>query len=431
MTKLIRTALAVLAACGLTLAVTACNSTSVDTPTSNSVPEPVASTSAPTPAPAPSPTPGAGGGGEANNGYEIEFGDNASFSVKNTTDIGQAYRAYTTSFDNQELETAFRVSGTVPPNESWGDSFNAQCVQLDITQHGVAGLPLKGGAAFYDKNGKQFNPSRNPEKVTECRTTPCVEKWVPVEFEDAGLTASSVSDGWGQCSATPTVNTETKVSCSQSRRVRNTCTGEIKTETQPCECACELQNPPRASISGPSFPPYTPATPAVTKTFYWYDGRDGLENDCEAEGGTFYESVNIPNDNSGDNKSNVCKTTVNHGNSWEYDNNDYASRESTVVETVTPAVPASGGNPISGSATFYNAGSWEVRLLSASSVSEYNANTPDYEKDSKEATVSCGSSSTKSVSYNWVGHGSEVWWIEVRLNGSFHSKSAYVTNPTN
>lgn len=94
--------------------------------------------------------------------------------------------------------------------------------------------------------------------------------------------------------------------------------------------------------------------------------------------------------------------------------------------------PGSGSNwTLSGSAKFDNAGTWEVRLYSASAMSEYTANTPDFTKDTATATVQCDHTSTKEVSYKWDGHPSEYWWLAIYKNGVFFSKSAVVTNTHN
>ena len=211
------------------------------------------------------------------------------------------------------------------------------------------------------------------------------------------------------------------------------CSGQIvKTEKsrtveeKPC-CNDEF----RAAISGPTFPTYHAAQPA---TYYYYwdmdngNGDGPKQNACEGRGGTWLgDNYNIPDDGSNNSYNDVCRFTT--GPSIP----GGPGADADFIKSVqhTAAVSASGGNPISGSATFYNSGSWEVRLLATSSVSEYNSNNPDYVKDTAQASLSCGGQTSKSVSYSWVGHDSEYWWIEVRRNGSFFSKSGYVINPTN
>ncbi len=78
-----------------------------------------------------------------------------------------------------------------------------------------------------------------------------------------------------------------------------------------------------------------------------------------------------------------------------------------------------------------NDGEWQLRLLAASSVSEYTADNPDFVKDVKTKHLICGNSFVLNVSYAWAGHGSEVWWMELRRNGAFMGKSPYVLNPYN
>jgi hypothetical protein len=89
-------------------------------------------------------------------GWKASFFTGAGWQVTNTSGIGQSYRAYTTSFDNQNAETAYRESGTVPDGVTWAGTFNATCVQLDLTQDGPGGRPF--AFAYFDKNGKEFDP---------------------------------------------------------------------------------------------------------------------------------------------------------------------------------------------------------------------------------------------------------------------------------
>lgn len=242
-------AIAGIVACSSTNPVSDLTGSTPSETTSTAKTEPTAGTPAQTP---PAQTPTAEEPAGDNPGYLIEFGPNASFSITNKNDFGGEYRAYTTGFDNQDLELAFKVSGTVPPNKSWGDSFNTKCVQLDITQGGYAGRPLKGGAAYYDKNGKKFSPANSPEKVTECRTPPppnCEPQWVVDE-------SSSLTTGeWGACVESEDENGRT--ACARTREVTrtkyetNSCTqerrifrAETREESEPCECdeSCNEEN---------------------------------------------------------------------------------------------------------------------------------------------------------------------------------------------
>lgn len=86
---------------------------------------------------------------------------------------------------------------------------------------------------------------------------------------------------------------------------------------------------------------------------------------------------------------------------------------------------------LKGTVKVINDGLWTVRLLATSSVAEYTSNTPDFVKDGETVTLVCGGTRNLSVQYVWGNHPSEIWWIEVRHNGVFHSKTAYLTNPHN
>jgi len=102
----------------------------------------------------------------AASGFDVSFATNATWTVVNNNDIPAALSAFITNFDDQNTPIAPIQYKEVPGHSTWGGSFNKTCVQLDIDQPGVKLV----AAAFFDKNGREFIPSRNPEKVTECRT---------------------------------------------------------------------------------------------------------------------------------------------------------------------------------------------------------------------------------------------------------------------
>ena len=100
----------------------------------------------------------------------VVYSSYAGYAVTNLSGKPQQYRAYITSFDDQSHELAFAVSGDVQQAHEWAGTFNRACVQLDLTQAGVAGTPF--AYTYFDINGKEFTPSRTPEKVRECQPKP-------------------------------------------------------------------------------------------------------------------------------------------------------------------------------------------------------------------------------------------------------------------
>lgn len=215
-------------------------------------------------------------------------------------------------------------------------------------------------------------------------------------------------------------------SCGTRKRSRDVfeqykykCSGEVvkvkvrvEEEVQTKECCVSTS----FQLSSLTFPTYTPKKPAIPATLYYYDGEGEFQNDCTDEGGQYFGNK--------DGRVNVCYTSHNHGSSWLYDthpNNRYAVRygDNSVAE-----VPASGGNPISGSATVQGAGVWKLVL---------KATDPgNYEKDVDTKTLDCDDSAkTLSVSYNWVGHSSEKWQLLLYKDNVLVASSAVVNNPSN
>lgn len=67
-------------------------------------------------------------------------------------------------------------------------------------------------------------------------------------------------------------------------------------------------------------------------------------------------------------------------------------------------------NPISGDISVANAGAFTFELKATSKLSEYEADDPDYVKNTDSVELSCGQSDTLSTTYNWKGHGSRYWY---------------------
>lgn len=227
--------------------------------------------------PTASPSPAAGGTvgtptavlpDEPNKAFELSCLDSSTISVKYT---GGASRAaidtWYTSLDDQD--TAFaKQSHQVNSGDTVTRSFGVSCIQGDADQPGVKLI----GGCFFDKDGKPFIPSRNPEKVTACRTKPCdpasKESWI----EDA-----EYSDGqWGSCSPDnqpPNYASAATQQCFKKKTRTwtsiNVCTKEKRYRTvwvyDECECQCVETQEPRE----------TPGT------FSW--APEILQGKCEVE----------------------------------------------------------------------------------------------------------------------------------------------------
>lgn len=99
---------------------------------------------------------------------KVQWSPNASWAITNNGDGTVFYTAQWTDFDNQALVRGFQ-DGNVRPDTTSEGSFNRGCAQVDL-------VPLGGGKifafAFFDKAGRVFNPSYQPERVSECRPQP-------------------------------------------------------------------------------------------------------------------------------------------------------------------------------------------------------------------------------------------------------------------
>lgn len=65
---------------------------------------------------------------------------------------------------------------------------------------------------------------------------------------------------------------------------------------------------------------------------------------------------------------------------------------------------------VKATANVQGAATWKLELYSASSVSEYDANDPDFTKATISRTLTCNESVGLYREYNSDGHGSDVWW---------------------
>lgn len=380
--------------------------TSGPTPT-NEAPAPVAQA----PQPAPSATPGVQE--PAVDGEHDAKVKNGFYSVTNSTGIPQFYCAAafgvlpggeqgagTNIYEDQGIrKTGDVFSGQAP--------LKAACqyerIQVDLTQS-------KDCRKFDWHNVLAAEVYKNPS-------------FIPGDAFDQ-LEDEITYTPWSGENAESGVQAETVVECGTRKKItwsvrKYRCSGEVVktikvevTETKSC-CVDE----PRVSFTGPTYPTYTPK-------LYFYDGDSSFANDCAADGGTFFQSI--------DGRQNVCRTPNSHGNTWDYNesgDDDDSDDDADRYKTTDP----SGGTPLSGSATFYNSGSWKVCIVATSSSSKYTNNQFDHpDKDCETVTLTCGQTATKSVSYNWFGHDSEYWGLVAWRGASQASKtSPPVQNPTN
>lgn len=247
---------------GYALYTTSCGSVSGPTP----VEKPTTQTAtADTPAPAPSPTatpsledPNTPVG----NGRECSV-SGATLTLKNTDPINHSYFGWSTDFD--QATTNKGVPSVIKP----GDTYDytdpvGHCRQLDIA-HEYNGIALC--FAFLDKNGASFNPSSSPERVAECRTTPCVEEWREqeervVEYGEYGdCKRGDTQEGCYRSRKVTTIIYESN-SCTRAKREKSR---TITYGTTPCECECVETKTP-AEIPG---------------AVYWTPGI--LQNQCSKE----------------------------------------------------------------------------------------------------------------------------------------------------
>lgn len=318
--------------------------------------------------------------------FELWGEQGGTIKVKNNGSGPATIRTYYTSFDNQELEFGSQ-EGQINAGDTLSRSFPvSECFQGDA--EAVPGKII--GGVFFDKDGKPFNPTKNPEKVTECRTTPCVPTW--------GEWTDVVEEQTAQCSK-------------QQVRVQ-TCTGAKEYRT------VDAPRPASYSLGSLSYPTYNSGSPAVKVGGYEFgNNSNGNRDACEDNGGTWYHSLKF------------CQIAKHFGNTWDDDENlpgkDEPQSDGTWRDafTITPAVPASGGNPISGSATVSNAGTFKLVLKAT--------NPGNHDKDVDEKTLTCGQNAKLSVSYNWIGHNSDDWFLQLYLNGTLVATSAVVNNPSN
>jgi hypothetical protein len=145
-------------------------------------------------------------------------------------------------FDNQNSVIALQ-NQLLQPKGSLQRCLNLPCIQVDAAGKDGAGKLI--GFAFFDKSMNPFVPSRAPQKVAECRTTPCVEKWSPVEGFD------TTYGEWSACTYPPSVKATSwhQVQCSKHRTItktyyeQNSCTYarrvlRTSTDTEVVSCDC-------------------------------------------------------------------------------------------------------------------------------------------------------------------------------------------------
>lgn len=266
--RLDRFRLGVGVALGLVLAVVAgaqhaCQANRPGEPTPTA--EQVAAPSQAPAAAAPSPKPVDGG---TPSSFEIWGAAPGVLYVKYTGTVPAGIETYRTTFDDQTTPLE-KQEHTIQPGQTLERKFSVRfCFQGDGDQPGVKEL----GGIFFDKDGEPFVPSRNPEKVQECRCTPT---WVEDE-EDAveygswgACTAPQGTGGQAQCSRTrsKTVTTYETETCTNARRVKKVL--ELF-DSEPCECPKACANTPASSSAEQGFS--LPNSSEATETA-WVDAN--------------------------------------------------------------------------------------------------------------------------------------------------------------
>lgn len=117
-------------------------------------------------------------------------------------------QTYYTSFDDQTTKFAVETHNVEPNSELKREI--GSCRQGDAEQVG-GGF---SGGVFFDKNGDPFNPTRNPEKVAECRVcVPVYTERTAVTYEGEGCRRVKVTTVYTLNSCT---GQETKKSTTES-----------------------------------------------------------------------------------------------------------------------------------------------------------------------------------------------------------------------
>jgi hypothetical protein len=297
----------------------------------------------------------------ARGGLEVTFENNAGFNVKNldASGNGVAVTAFITSFDDQITPIAPIKSSTVKPGKTWSDTFNATCVQLDIDQPGVKLV----AAAFFGKDGKKFNPSNEPGKVTECRITP---------------------------TPPPT--------CASYQRPNVTINGDPATTSNDQTGKFTISGQGSVLPTGGTFNPPLPITidygqsASTTYSVGLHYGPEQLE--CYV-GATKTFTFAPP----------ACDAS---GKDWSQSEEDNK-------------------NTIKFNAHISNyPGAWTLTLYASSQLSEYTNNTPDFTKATDAGSISCKGQLELKVSYGWKDHPSTHWWAVLKRNGVVVYKSPVV-----
>lgn len=129
-------------------------------------------------------------GADAIAGFEARFFPYAGFSIKNTGTAKRWAYAYITPIDSQQTVGSKYL--LVNPGATWSASFNATCVQLDLSTQAVSGRP-DIGFQFYDKRGNIMTAATRTTAINECRAaSQCISdrtnpNWNCQECSDAGV----------------------------------------------------------------------------------------------------------------------------------------------------------------------------------------------------------------------------------------------------
>lgn len=387
-----------------TLAVIACTAEGPTTPpqteTIQRAPETPAVAATPAPTPVATPAPGT-------SSFELTGAKPSTIYVKYTGEASfVTIVTFYTSFDDQNTQFG-KQSHTVKSGDTVTRAFDGICIQGDADQEGVKEI----GGVFFDINGAPFNPTRNPEKVTECRG-----RCVP-EFRDSTTYEYGEYD---ECK-----RGESQEGCYQSRKVTtiittvNTCTKESKEksrtvsyETRSCECPC-VERLEALEIPGQA---------------NW--NQQILEGRCEVE--TFPVGIDTvtPQLN--------CRQTGTQTITLDWLCKADETRTRNLCRNVACPTPActypqpSFSNTVfreedrqpgygtdwwvEAEARVQGAATWKLEIYSASSLAEYVGDDPDFTKASSARTLTCDQFHNFNLEYHSDNHGSDVWWAALYRN---------------
>lgn len=411
-----------------TLAVIACTAEGPTTPpqteTIQRAEEPVVSAT-PVPTPVTAPAPGT-------SSFELTGAKPSTIYVKYTGEASFAtIVTFYTSFDDQKTPFG-KQSHTVKSGDTVTRVFDQRCIQGDADQEGVKEI----GGVFFDIDGAPFNPTRNPEKVTECRNQ-CVPRWDPLEeVRSIGEWTEYTPENQPSTQDPKCYKYERKLVI---KRERNTCTKEERDRGEQyyeyrqteIQCPCVLNPSYSQNVTRTN---YSNGTPAVPESAYWYwdmdngEGNTPKQNACEGRGGVWLgDDYNIPNDGSNNEYDDVCRVTTGPS----FPGGPGADVDFIKKVVVTPAVPATSKNGIVlvGSVTGDDA-TWRFKLTCGETTKDDESFTRTCEQGSKTLPAeTTGGIQIGDGQFGYISstdHEGSTCYLEVFKNGSLLQTITYL-----